>query len=150
MAAGVEALQSVLNSVHALDDFLVATVGRSSAPSFDPLIKALDKGVRLFEGIGGAAASSEGQAATPGEGVATGAAGATKKTAISGEIQSVEDVRRMLAKICDFYAANEPSSPIPILLQRANKLIGMDFLALLDNLTPSGKSAVEALVGPQE
>ena len=55
----------------------------------------------------------------------------------------------MLQKICDYYAANEPSSPVPILLQRARKLVGLDFLALLDNLTPSGKSAVDPLVGPE-
>ena len=58
VAAGIGALKGVLASVHALDDFLVETVGRASAPSFDPLIKALDKGVRLFEGIGGAGAEA--------------------------------------------------------------------------------------------
>ena len=150
VAAGVEALKSVLNSVHALDDFLVDTVGRTNSPSFDPLIKALDKGVRLFEGLGGQAATSEGQETATGTAPAAAASGGTVKAAITGEIQSNDDVRKMIKKICDYYAANEPSSPVPILLQRANKLIGMDFLALLDNLTPSGKSAVEPLVGPQE
>ncbi len=153
VATGVEALKSVLASVHAMDDFLIDTVGRTNAPSFDPLIKALDRGVRLFEGIVGQAATStteQAGGANVGAGSAVAAGGGVKKTAISGEIQSVEDVRKMLQKICDYYAANEPSSPIPILLQRANKLVGMDFLALLDNLTPSGKSALDALVGPEK
>ena len=152
--AGVTALRSVLNSVHALDDFLVDTVGRGAAPSFDPLIKALDKGVRLFEGIGGAEAAAEaaGAEATAagGTGAAATAAAGPKKASISGEIQSLEDVRKMIAKICDYYAANEPSSPVPILLQRANKLVGKDFLSLLDNLTPSGKSVMDSLIGPKE
>ena len=153
VAAGIEALKSVLNSVHALDDYLVDTVGRDNAPSFDPLIKALDKGVRLFEGAGGPVVASAGQEIATGASASvakTTAVDKTAKAAISGEIQSVEDVRKMIEKICDYYAANEPSSPVPILLQRANKLIGMDFLALLDNLTPSGKSALDTLVGPQE
>ncbi len=146
--AGIEALRGVLNSVHALDDFLIATVGRNNAPSFDPLIKALDKGVRLFEGIG--PASTETLAGeVPAAGTA-GAAATVKKSAISGEIQSPDDVRKMITKICDYYAANEPSSPVPILLQRANKLVGKDFLALLDNLTPSGKTVMDALIGPKE
>ena len=149
VAAGIASLQSVLNSVHALDDFLVATVGRTNAPSFDPLIKALDKAVRLFEGIGGVGESAAGQATVGEEAAAITPTGSAKKAAISGEIQSAEDVRKLIKKICDYYAANEPSSPVPILLQRANALIGMDFLSLLDNLTPSGKSALDALVGPQ-
>ena len=148
--AGVTALRGVLNSVHALDDFLVDTLGRGAAPTFEPLIKALDKGVRLFEGIGapGGAAATAGEAASA-DG-AGAAAGGARKTAIVGDIQSVEDVRKMIGKICEFYAANEPSSPVPILLQRASKLIGMDFLALLENLTPQGKTIMDTFVGPQE
>ena len=149
--AGIDALRSVLNSVHALDDFLVATVGRNNAASFDPLIKALDKGVRLFEGIGPVSADAADGEAGSADGVPTAgsAGGATKKSAISGEIQSADDVRRMITKICDYYAVNEPSSPVPILLQRAYKLVGKDFLALLDNLTPSGKTVMDSLIGPE-
>ncbi len=149
MLAGVTALRSVLNAVHALDDYLVDTVGRANAPSFDPLIKALDKGVRLFEGIGAPGeVSADGQVAANAS-AATAVGGPVKKSAISGEIQSADDVRKMIQKICDYYAANEPSSPVPILLHRANKLIGMDFASLLENLTPSGKSVLTPLVGPE-
>ncbi len=149
MLAGITALRGVLNSVHALDDYLVDTVGRGNAPSFDPLIKALDKGVRLFEGIGAPADTAPGEeTAADASPLSAGGVGA-KKSAISGEIQSADDVRKMIQKICDYYAANEPSSPVPILLQRANKLIGMDFAALLENLTPSGKSVLNPLIGPE-
>ena len=146
MLAGVTALRSVMNSVHALDDYLVDTVGRSNAPSFDPLIKALDKGVRLFEGIGVAEDASASEQTAGGGSAAAAGGGAAKKSAISGEIHSADDVRKTIQKICDYYAANEPSSPVPILLKRANKLIGMDFAALLENLTPSGKSVLTPLV----
>ncbi len=148
--AGVTALRGVLNSVHSLDDYLIDTVGRGNAPSFDPLIKALDKGVRLFEGIGAPGETPAGEDMAADGPVAAAAGGVTKKSAISGEIHSSDDVRKIIQKICDYYAANEPSSPVPILLQRANKLIGMDFAALLENLTPSGKSVLSPLVGPEE
>lgn len=153
VVAGVTALRGTLAAIHALDDFLVDTVGRNNSPSFDPLIKALDKGVRLFEGVGGAgvAAAAEQEVAAGDAGaVAAGPGGAVaRKAAITGEIQSNDDVRKMIQKICDYYAANEPSSPVPILLQRASKIVGLDFLALLDNLTPNGKSVMETFVGPE-
>ena len=150
MMAGIAALRSVLNSVHSLDDYLVDTVGRNSAPSFDPLIKALDKGVRLFEGNGAPADAPVGAETVASGTKAAAAVSGAKKPAVSGEIQSTDDVRKMLQKICDYYTATEPSSPVPILLQRANKLIGMDFAALLENLTPAGKSVLSPLVGPEE
>ncbi len=150
VTAGIDALRGTLAAVHALDDYLVDTLGRTAAPSFDPLIKALDKGVRLFEGVGGEGAAAVAAQEAAGAAVtAIAPTGPAKKSAISGEIQSPDDVRKMLKKICDYYDANEPSSPVPILLQRASKLVGLDFLALLENLTPSGKSALAPLIGPE-
>ena len=53
--------------------------------------------------------------------------------------------------ICDYYRQVEPSSPVPYLLRRAQKLARMDFveamqelkLATVDSLRPSMGSAVE-------
>ena len=149
VTAGVDALKRVLNAVHALDDFLIETLGHGSAPSFDVLIKALDRGVRPFETLAsGAAATEEGAGIeTTGTGESVGPARRGGQ-AISGDIQSPEDVRRTLQKICDYYAVAEPSSPVPILLQRAQRLIGKSFLDLLDNLAPGGRSEIDTIIGP--
>ena len=149
VVAGVTALQSLLSSVHALDDFLIATVTRSRAPSFDPLIKALDKGVRMFEGIGATAATAAGEEAAAAGATAGGAAAPVKK-GISGEIQNIDDVRKLITMICDYYGAHEPSSPVPLILQRANKLIGLNFLALVENLNTAGKTPLETTFGPNK
>ena len=45
---------------------------------------------------------------------------------ISGDIRSREDVIKVLNKICDFYAKAEPSSPVPLVLKRAARLVDMD------------------------
>ena len=152
VAAGIDALRRVLNAVHAVDDFLIETLGRGVAPSFDMLIKALDKGLRPFDALAGETAPTEEAAAAAGETDATSAttSGQARRVGapISGEIQSPEDVRRTLQKICDYYAAAEPSSPIPILLQRAQRLVGKSFLDLMDNLAPGGRSEIDVLVGP--
>ena len=152
VAAGVDALRRVLNAVHSFDDFLIETLGRGTAPSFEMLIKALDKGLRPFDAMAGEAAPVE-EAATTGEadaGSATAGMARRGGTPISGEIQSPEDVRRTLQKICDYYATAEPSSPVPILLKRAQKLVGKSFLELLDNLAPGGRSEIDVIAGPPE
>ena len=149
VAAGLDALRRVLNAVHALDDFLIETLGRGLAPSFELLIKALDKGLRPFDALAGGNAPTEETAAAEAEtgGVATVPV-RRGGTPISGEIQTLEDVRRTLQKICDYYAAAEPSSPIPILLKRAQRLVGKGFLELIDNLAPGGRSEIDVIAGP--
>ena len=62
---------------------------------------------------------------------------------VSGEITSREDAIRMLEKISEYFRRNEPSSPVPLLLQRAKGLISKDFMEILRDLTPDAVSQAE-------
>jgi type VI secretion system protein ImpA len=46
-----------------------------------------------------------------------------------------------------YYDRNEPSSPVPMLLQRAKRLISKDFLDIMRDLTPEGVAQAELLGG---
>ena len=80
----------------------------------------------------------------PGGGVATGG-GASRAT--NGAISGPQDVTRRLDELCDYYARNEPSSPVPLLLRRAQRLVGMDFTDLLKDLAPGGISELRTISG---
>ena len=56
----------------------------------------------------------------------------------------------MIGKICTFYERNEPSSPIPILLQRVNRLVSMDYLEIMAELTPDAVKQAKALAGMKD
>jgi type VI secretion system protein ImpA len=58
-----------------------------------------------------------------------------------------EDVVRLLDRICDYYARSEPSSPVPLLLQRAKRLATMDFLAIVRDLADQGLPQVALVAG---
>ncbi len=66
---------------------------------------------------------------------------------MKGEIHSREDVERCLGLINKYYANYEPSSPIPVLVNRAKKLVHADFLAIVKDIYPDGLSAVQSLGG---
>jgi type VI secretion system protein ImpA len=68
----------------------------------------------------------------------------------SGEITSRSDIARQLERICDYYRQHEPASPIPILLQRARRLLDMDFLELMADLAPNALADIRALSGPAD
>lgn len=62
-------------------------------------------------------------------------------------IERPEDVRRALDQICEYYARLEPSSPVPLLLRRAHRLVGLDFAGLLRDLAPSAISELQVISG---
>ena len=66
----------------------------------------------------------------------------------SGDIANRDDVLRSLDKILAYYSLYEPSSPLPVLLNRAKHLVHADFAAIVRNLIPDGMSQFENLRGP--
>ncbi|ANN76670.1 type VI secretion system protein TssA [Bordetella flabilis] len=65
----------------------------------------------------------------------------------SGDIKSRDDVARQIDRICEYYALEEPGSPVPILLQRAKRLINMNFIELMSELSPQGLAETCFLFG---
>jgi type VI secretion system protein ImpA len=67
--------------------------------------------------------------------------------AAPGEIRSRADVVTAINRICEFYRQNEPASPVPLLLRRAERLVHMDFLEIVQELAPESLEAVHKLGG---
>lgn len=65
-------------------------------------------------------------------------------------IEAADDVIRCIDEICEYYAHNEPSSPLPILLRRARRLVGKSFAEVLKNVAPGGLAELQTLSGPDE
>jgi type VI secretion system protein ImpA len=64
-----------------------------------------------------------------------------------GGIRTRDDAIRLLDDVSEYFRKNEPSSPVPLLLQRAKRLVSKDFMEILRDLTPSGVSQAEAIGG---
>jgi type VI secretion system protein ImpA len=67
--------------------------------------------------------------------------------AVSGAINNRTDVIKMIDKICDYYASHEPSSPIPLLLRRAQRLVPKSFVEILEDLAPDGLAQAKLVSG---
>jgi type VI secretion system protein ImpA len=64
----------------------------------------------------------------------------------SGAITTPLDVENALDRIMAYYAAYEPSSPVPVILKRAKRLVGADFMTIMKDIAPGGVDNV-MLVG---
>jgi type VI secretion system protein ImpA len=67
--------------------------------------------------------------------------------ALSGDILSREDVMRALDKISSYFERHEPSSPIPLLIERCKRLVSMNFLEIMGDLAPDGLKQASLAVG---
>jgi type VI secretion system protein ImpA len=70
---------------------------------------------------------------------------ASTDAARGGAIRNSTDVLAGLQRICEYYAKSEPSSPVPLLLQRAARLVDKDFMHILRDLAPAGVSEAEVI-----
>ncbi|BCX16640.1 MAG: membrane protein [Geminicoccaceae bacterium] len=99
-----------------------------------------------FEALEGALARLVGAATAPAESGATTEV-ATAPTAAGGPIRSREEVVRLLDQVLDYYRRNEPSSPVPLLVARAKRLVAMSFVEALKELAPAGLKELQAAAG---
>ncbi len=78
---------------------------------------------------------------------ATAAVAVAAPQAPRGEINSREDARQTIDRLCTYFQTFEPASPVPILLQRAKKLIDKNFMELLQDLAPDGLAQLALVSG---
>jgi type VI secretion system protein ImpA len=136
------AARSALADVQAIDGiFNERTPGRG--PRLDPLLQALRKAVRR---LSTEVAAPEPEAET---GTTEGAAptAATAPRSAPGVVADRADVERAIDGILAYYARCEPSSPVPILLNRAKKLVGADFMTIVREMAPGGADHVKLIGG---
>jgi type VI secretion system protein ImpA len=142
----VTALHACLEALAGIEAAVGERVDAASAASFGKLPILLRKaesflGNRLEQRTAAGAQAGDGAAAS----ASTNGAGTARSFA--GAVNSREDVIRALDAICSYYAKNEPSSPIPMFMERSKKLVMMSFVDIVKELVPDALSRVDILRG---
>lgn len=145
-ASFVEGIRLASQQANALQNWLNEKVGSDQAVDLRPLRVILTAITKLADQV---AAVAEETAAAEGEAAGSAAPGAVRVVA-AGELRSREDVVRALDRMIEFLERNEPTNPAPLLLRRAQKLMTMSFLEIIEDMTPDGVSTVRNLAGIRE
>lgn len=155
--AGPEAIQGTLvlveqsiEQARGLEGFLESTLGAGKGVNFELLNKLLGEMKHALEPYAATAGNDSAQvkaeAGAANEGEATPPA-PQRPAALSGAIQNRADVLRALELICAYYRQHEPSSPVPLILQRAQRLVDKDFLSIVTDLTPDALAHLQVITG---
>lgn len=112
-------------------------------PELDPIKTVLSEQANTLAEYGGVTTETSNEEGSD----PTIAASAAPVTAAVGGINGPNDVVNALDRIIEYYARNEPSSPLPLLLERAKKLVNADFMTIVKDMAPSGVDNVNLIGG---
>ncbi len=142
------AAQSAYRESRALGEALAARVAVVDLPSFEPLTELLSALQHDLLSRLGQREPLVDSGASDDPAVGQASAGSPPPAvSASGQINSREDVIRALDRLCDYYTLHEPSSPVPLLLKRARRLVTGDFVEILRDLAPDALPQINKICG---
>ena len=150
-----EAAKVALENLKAIEDKFNTEIP-GLGPSFAEVNKVLEKIILRLEGANDAqdsAASSEDKGENTEiindevEGVSSAQSPTLVASVAVGAIRSIADVKKTLDQVITYYEKNEPSSPVPVLIKRAKRLVGADFVSIIKDIAPNGMDNVEIVAG---
>jgi len=139
-------LDTGLKSLSSIEEAMRSQSGSQAAPDFAALAVPLSRTRKLVNDHVATRAPAD-DAAAAADGSAPAAAGGAVGV---GAIRSRQDATRALDAVAQFFRANEPSSPIPLLLERAKRLVAKDFLEVLAELAPEALAPAKAASGVRD
>nr|WP_268939828.1 type VI secretion system protein TssA [Pseudomonas carnis] len=143
-----DALSAARAACEAIEQQVNDQVGSAQGVDLSALKQPLKQALQLLnQAVPGTDSSSDPEAVSEDNAPSVDAA-APAAPRPTGDIATRDDVLRSLDKILAYYTRHEPSSPLPVLLNRAKNLVHADFAAIVRNLIPDGMSQFENLRGP--
>jgi type VI secretion system protein ImpA len=139
LAQLVASIDAGLAALKSIELAMVSKQGVQAAPDTKPLSDVMG---RMREIV-----AKHVRAPAVAEGDAEAADGATSAGGAPGQIRSREDAIRCLEAVTEFFRRSEPSSPVPMFVERAKRLIARDFLEVLADLAPDSLAEVKKVAG---
>ena len=138
-----ESVTTAVAALHKIDAAMRDSAGTEATPTFDPLAAQLARLTQVLRAQ--FAAHPDSAKATISGADAIAASGDAPLT--SGPVTSRQDAIRALDAVADFFKRTEPSSPIPLFLARAKRLVSKDFLEVLADIAPEAVAQARAAGG---
>jgi type VI secretion system protein ImpA len=150
ISANSGAVTAAIENVAAIEKiFSERVVG--GGVNLKPLMTELKSAAKVYtaqlakRGVASPAAGS-----APGEMAAESVSAAGAPQRLTGQITTREDVVAALDKVCEYYDQYEPSSPLPLLIQRCKRLVSANFLDIIRDIIPEAMPQAEAIRGRLE
>ncbi|MGP3591613.1 type VI secretion system protein TssA [Vagococcus sp. WN89Y] len=147
---GIEAIGQIEGRLLTIRSWLLEQLGESGVPEMEQLLKT----VGMIAGASRASRPDEKPAApepvvqTAPQPVASPLPAATDWR--SAQVSTRADAQLMLEKVKQYFAQHEPSHPAPLMIDRVQRLIELDFMEIIRDLAPDGVNQLQNIFGRQD
>ncbi|MBN2592651.1 MAG: type VI secretion system protein TssA [Sedimentisphaerales bacterium] len=143
LQAASQATEEAIGHVTAIEKVFSERASKGQSPNFSGLQTLLGNIHKYVQGH--LAKGAAGMNTEQGGAVDAGEGGA--KMSLAGEIGSPKEAILAMEKICNYFERQEPSSPVPLLLRRAQRLVSRTFVEVIEDFCPDAMNQVEAIGG---
>lgn len=149
---GVEAVLQISERLQTIRETLVEHLGESGVPEMAQLQKTINLVAQACQATDLSALVPESQhAASSGDEAPTPAATARTHTDWrNSEITSRAEAQLMLEKVKNYFSRYEPSHPAPLMIDRVQRVIELDFMEIIRDLAPDGVHQLENIFGRRD
>jgi len=150
---GIEAIGQIEGRLQTIRTWLLEQLGESGVPEMEQLLKT----VGMIAGVSRASRSDEPVETTsepqPTQSAAQPAAAVPLPAMTdwrTAQVATRADAQLMLEKVKQYFAQHEPSHPAPLMIDRVQRLIELDFMEIIRDLAPDGVNQLQNIFGRQE
>jgi len=131
----IQRLNAIEDGLRRVDLVLTAHADEGGGTNLKTTYEALGQMRRAVQAFGSRPIESEiEEPSTPPDVASPSFSHPTPPT--GGRLETREDVVRALEAVGDYYRRKEPGHPVLALLQRAREWVGLDFMAILEDIAP--------------
>jgi len=153
-----EAIENLVEDVPAISAAFDRQAGPATGPDYDALLKLLreiQRDLKRYESVAepqataevGAPVSDEHTEPSQSARAASGPARALTSIKAITALRDREEALHAMELATNYFRTQEPSSPLPLLLDRARRLAGMEFMDILRDLAPDGLMQAQTVAG---
>lgn len=133
-------MERAARSCQSIIDLISEKVGTQQSPDLKPLTVTLNSLLALARPEAAMLMS-----ATEGEARASDKPG--ERVVSTCALRSRDDAFLLLDAVCDYLEKHEPANPAPLLIRRAQKLMTMGFVEIIQDLAPDSLAQVKNIAG---
>lgn len=138
-----QAAEETLGHINAIMNVFSERASNGQGPNFDVLQTLMGNIRKYVQGH----LAKEDQGVAVEQGPAADEGKAAGGIPLTGDIRSPKEALLALEKVCHYFERQEPSSPVPLLLRRAQKLVSKSFLEVIEDFCPDAMKQVETIGG---
>ncbi|HCR0071666.1 TPA: type VI secretion system protein TssA [Klebsiella aerogenes] len=148
---GIDAILAIHQRLQTIREILSDCLGESGVPEMEQLQKTVGivAGACQITDISSFHASREESAVSEHQAIPHALAPSAVDWR-SAQISSRAEAQQMLEKVKQYFAQHEPSHPAPLMIERVQRLIELDFMDIIRDLAPDGVHQLENIFGRRD